>query len=227
MKKSKRSGTATKDSEKAERALSPYKFLSWLDNFVYIREGKTNLKVDEVNDNSDENDESDEVDSNYGENEEHTIADKNNVPMETVLSLEPLKRKVPSTKKTKRNKQAKKSSDNAKDSYLQDMEISVIKSLKDDLSKGSENKKEKELDSVDLFVHSLGADLKKLGEREYFMAQNEIRGVVFKYQMARFVREPLMTPPLADYLCSPNNQSLNFGNQRMEGFNRSYTSPTN
>ena len=119
--------------------------------------------MDEVNDNSDENDESDEVDSNYGENEEHTIADKNNVPMQTVLSLEPLKRKVPSTKNTKRNKQAKKSSDNAKDSYLQDMEISVIKSLKDDLSKGSENKKEKELDSVDLFVRSLGADLKKLG----------------------------------------------------------------
>ena len=35
-------------------------------------------------------------------------------------------------------------------------------------------KDEKELDSVDLFVRSLGADLKKLGGRECFMAQNEI-----------------------------------------------------
>ena len=86
------------------------------------------------------------------------------------------------------------------------------------MSKDNENKKEKELDYVDLFVRSIGADLKKLCERKYLMAQNEIRGVVLNYQMARFVREPLITQPL---------QSFNFGNHQMKGFNRSYTSPTN
>ena len=112
VKKSKRSGTATNDSEKAARALFPYKFFSWLDNFVYVRE---NLKVDEGNDICDG--ESDDVDRNYGETEANTIAKENNVPMETVLNPEPLKRKLPSTKNTQRNKQDKKS-DNAKDNYL-------------------------------------------------------------------------------------------------------------
>ena len=43
LKKSKKSGSSTKEGEKAEKALSDYRFLSWLDKFIYVREGKSNL----------------------------------------------------------------------------------------------------------------------------------------------------------------------------------------
>ena len=38
-----KSGALAREVQKAERALEEYKFLSWLDNFIYIREGRTNV----------------------------------------------------------------------------------------------------------------------------------------------------------------------------------------
>ena len=42
-KDAKRSGTSADVVERAERLFRPYSFLSWLDNYVQTREGRTNL----------------------------------------------------------------------------------------------------------------------------------------------------------------------------------------
>ena len=113
VKKAKTSGSSTKDEEKAENALDVYKFLFWLDNFVYIRESRTNIPVaraessddEAVNDldsQSDDEDESDVVDNDLVNTEvlsiSHTSA-SNSVSTSSSLqkkkkSKEPEKRKV-------------------------------------------------------------------------------------------------------------------------------------
>ena len=79
-KKAKKSGSSTQESEKAEKALEAYKFLFWLDKFIYIREGRSNVPRDNSfsNDDEDENDGyasneyfSDENQSDDEEKEDH------------------------------------------------------------------------------------------------------------------------------------------------------------
>ena len=45
-KKAKNSGSSTRESEKAEKALEDYKFLFWLGKFFYIQEGRSNVPRD-------------------------------------------------------------------------------------------------------------------------------------------------------------------------------------
>ncbi|XP_057302855.1 uncharacterized protein LOC130637019 [Hydractinia symbiolongicarpus] len=68
FKKSKKSGTSTKESEKAEKALELYKYLSWLDNFIYVREGRSNIYTDYSSD--EEGDEDTELPVDLTENED-------------------------------------------------------------------------------------------------------------------------------------------------------------
>ena len=79
-KKAKTSGSSTRESENAEKALEAYKFLFWLDKFIYIREGRSNVPRDNSfsNDDEDENDGyasneyfSDENQSDNEEKEDH------------------------------------------------------------------------------------------------------------------------------------------------------------
>ena len=56
-------------------------------------------------------------------------------------------------------------------------------------------------DDIDYFVKSLGADIRKLGEEEQHLARNEIRQVVFKYQMMRFQKR---RQPVPESLGSPS-----------------------
>jgi len=46
-KKAKKSGSSARESEKAEKALKVYKFLFWMDKFVYIRESRSNIPKDD------------------------------------------------------------------------------------------------------------------------------------------------------------------------------------
>ena len=128
----------------------------------------------------------------------------------------PFKRKASNIPPSQNKKLPKKS---AKESYMDDMELSLIKSLKDDLK--DDKKVEKQLDSIDLFVRSLGADLRALNQREFFMAKHEIQNVVFKYQMARFGRDPLCSPPSAGNFSSgsQHNQAFHFSSPQMDGYN--------
>ena len=214
MKKCNRSGSATKDVEKAERGLAIYNFLSWLDNFVYVREGKTNLKLDEDYDESDEasldqDNESIGDDNDYNEFYRYDNVEEKNESNDLDL-LESSVDLKPKQVKRKAKQQITKSKKSMKQDYLDDMELSLIKSLKEDLK--DHKKEEKDPDAVDLFVRSLGTDLRALNERDFFMAKYEIQSVVFKYQMTRFERETLVNSPSLSS-CSPsgyNSKVFNF-----------------
>lgn len=60
VKKTKKSGSSTQESERAEKALAMYKFLFWLDNFIYIREGRSNINSDGLNSEDEEEDDDDD-----------------------------------------------------------------------------------------------------------------------------------------------------------------------
>lgn len=181
LKKSRRSGAGTTDIEKVERALAPYKFLSWLDNFTYTRESKTNLDLSAKEDSILENEDEDgcgESDAVIDEDKPHD--NNSNDSNENFVRVNS---KLPNEKRKKR-KECHQSSD------LDQAKVLLIKSLKEDI----QNQKKhaiKELNPVDLFVSSLGADLKTLSERDFILAKHEIQNIVFKYQMARYGQEPV------------------------------------
>jgi len=188
------------DIVKVERALSPYKFLSWLDTFTYTRESKTNLNLstqdddydgkedDDANENSvfdngveDERGDSDAVigDDTLMEDE---VDEPSNNDNDCHKNSVPVKQKQPN-KKNRKRKECDKASE------IDQEEISLIKSLKEDLQ--NQKKSNEESSPVDFFVSSLGADLKTLNERDFILAKHEIQNIVFKYQMARFGQEVL------------------------------------
>ena len=215
VKDSSRSGVSKKEVEKAQRALQPYSFLFWLDNFIHIREGRTNLNelsqstVREASSDDENEEDKDPLpfsDSEVSENVDETDIDES--LSSAIISPEPKtkpsrvsqKRKAPLKPKEK-NETTKKS---AKSQYLDDMEISLIR----DLGKSIKNEpKQKELDGVDLYVRSLAVDLRKLSEHDYLMAKHEIQGVVFKYQMAQFDQQRALP------FIEPNNSNNNNGTQ--------------
>ena len=200
-KKAKKSGSSTRESEKAERALEAYKFFFWLDKFIYIREGRSNVPRDnsfsnedeDKNDGyasneyfSDENKSDDEEKEGHFENSRATsVISPTNSRASSIISptlpskknTTSSKRKVDTSNQAANNKKGKGS----KNENLDEMELNVLrdlgKTIKDD---------PKELDGIDMYVRSLAADLRKLSERDYFMVKHEIQGVLFKYQMAQF-----------------------------------------
>ena len=71
MKNVNRSGISRKEVEKAQKALELYNFLFWLDNFIYIRDGKTNVKETKQKEIS--SDAEDEEDDGEVETYEHEL----------------------------------------------------------------------------------------------------------------------------------------------------------
>ena len=198
-KKAKKSGSSTRESEKADKALEAYKFLFWLDKFIYIREGRSNVPRDNSfsNDDEDENDgyasneyfsdenQSDDEEKDHFENSRATsvISPTNSRASSITSPTLPSKKNTSSKRKAETSNQVanKKKGKGSKNEYLDEMELNVIrdlgKTIKDD---------PKELDGIDMYVRSLAADLSKLSERDYFMVKHKIQGVLSKYQMARF-----------------------------------------
>ena len=72
----------------------------------------------------------------------------------------------------------------AREDLLEDMEFSLIKNLNERVSNKRKAEETKEESKEDLFCRSLAADLKDLPCYERCLARNEIRNVVFKYQMS-------------------------------------------
>ena len=58
-----------------------------------------------------------------------------------------------------------------------------------DLSDSRKKRKTEEENVEDLFCKSLAADLKEMPLYERLNAKNEIRGIVFKYQMSVLARQ--------------------------------------
>ena len=80
LKKRNKSGTSTREFQKAERALDDYKFLSWLDNFIYVRESRTNVAQTVVDDEEGEREErkedSEESDIESTQVLDHSLKDR-------------------------------------------------------------------------------------------------------------------------------------------------------
>ena len=71
-----------------------------------------------------------------------------------------------------------------RENLLEDMEFSLIKNLNERVSNKRKAEETKEESKEDLFCRSLAADLKDLPCYERCLARNEIRNVIFKYQMS-------------------------------------------
>ena len=159
LKASKKSGTSADEVARAEKNFRPYQFLSWLDDFVQIREGRTNLPTDI--------DELEDEDSNYQPDDE-----------ENADNTETVERKKPNQFKTARGKKR-----TAKMSSSEETELQLFQTLSDRIA-AKTNVLEEE--SEDLFCKHLALDLKKLPDFEKLNAQHEIRNIMFRYQMKRF-----------------------------------------
>ena len=190
-----------------------------MDNFVYVREGRSNVPVnDDKSDISEDEEVLQEYDdqnseaSQSGEDEEEDLQntintsksssidvgkvnsnDTTKTSTSSFVSSTPLpvvkKRKNTSSDKTKietvNKKKSAKIGKGTKNEYLEEMELNLIR----DLGKSMKNDEPKVVDEIDLYTRSLAADLRKLTERQYFMAKHEIQGVIFKYQMARLGKD--------------------------------------
>ena len=191
MKDSNRSGTSTEAASKAQRAFQSYAFLSWLDDFMQIRQGKNNLSTQE-------NDQ-DVNDINEGGLGETSIEDDDHGDTDT----EP----IPTVKNSKRARPSKQKK--PQETLMDNMEMSLIRDLSKEIS---QKKTERVDDKEDLFAKSIAADLKDMPPFERMNAKNEIRNILFKYQMAAFSKQvPVFphqarTPQTQGNVVNPINQ---------------------
>jgi len=172
-----------------------YRFLFWLDNFIYVREGRTNIQKTCSSDEEDEDDyeltldnelDNDVIDQESDNEVDHSMNER---IASSFTSPDPpqkpssKRQSGPTTGKSKLNKEATSRSKRSKSEYLDEMEMNLIR----DLGKSVKNDtKEKEPDEIDVYVKSLAVDLRKLSERDYFIVKHEFQGILFKYQMAQF-----------------------------------------
>ena len=183
LKKLQRSGAGLRDVTKSENELHQYDFLQWIDNFIRQRTAKSNLPSSDVDEDSiDLNSERDEINEDYdfSDNEEED-ADEERV--------ERLQKKHQQSIPIKEKPKIASSKSNVAPSKLKkhpgemaDMQLALMKSIQKDMEF---EKKEKKEDDIDLFVKSLGAELRKLDEIDICLAKHELSNTIFKFQMSK------------------------------------------
>ena len=77
----------------------------------------------------------------------------------------------------------------ARENLLEDMEFSVIKNLSENVSKKRKTVNSIEETKEDLFCKAISADLKDLPPYERCIAKNEIRNIMFKFQMSVMTKQ--------------------------------------
>jgi len=202
-----RSGTSMKALEKAENALSQYKFMNWMNGFIQPRDGRTNIKsINYINEETtnqeevhedfesldEEDDLLDDMDRKNPEQEEQRTPDSEKVSREGPPKPKKIKKKVQGA---------------AKDALLEEMEFSLISKINSRMSERGKNEKEgndkKEPDNEDIFCQALALDLKQLPIYERCIAKHELRNVLYKHQMS--IMERQMRPcPLYNGQNNPN-----------------------
>ena len=126
LKLSKKSGTSAEAVLKAEKNFKPYQFLVWLDEFLQLRKGKTNLtsctNIEDLDGVDDVAEELPAEDFNPGDSEEEEenggfVVDNEETPREAIVGKQ--QRKAKSYPKKRAREEA----------LISEMEFSVIKSL--------------------------------------------------------------------------------------------------
>ena len=181
LKETNKSGTSAEAVLKAEKAFCPYGFMRLLDDFVQRRD---NLPAKGPN-----NEEEDDKDEEFirttedvpspNDEEEHlnstAYASEQTDPVKSSAKV--------SSKSGKKQRSGIKGT--PRENLMEDMEFSLIKNLNDRISgKRKADDQTNEETNEDLFCKSLAADLKELPPYERCMAKNEMRNILFKYQMS-------------------------------------------
>ena len=168
LKDAKKSGTSADVVEKAERLFKPYSFLSWLDNYVQAREGRTNIPRNGAQEEV-------EIDA---------MATAENRPEEEEVEEQSLIEEPPKLSRKMAGKKRPQMSQSSKDAHMNEMEFSLMNSLRETIAERRKQTSQKEDDADDLFCRTLASELKELPNMAKCMAKNEIRNVIFKYQMS-------------------------------------------
>ena len=204
-----KSGSESQAAMKAERALNVYMFLSWIDNFTYVRKSRTNVRtVNHADTVREEGEDFDSEEESTDESEEESGSEDVNESSETVdmniskansslvvnnnaaiSSSTPLPLTTPPLPSKANRGQTKRNTHS-----LNAAESGIPKKL----TKMGKGTKSAYMDEMELNIirdlgksikndsRSLAADLRKLSELEYLIVKHEIRGVLFNHQMARF-----------------------------------------
>lgn len=235
FKEANRSGTSTKALEKTEKALDQYKFFNWMDGFIQPRDGRTNIKsTADTNDRTEKENEEPIMSQNREEDENDYQCDQPPSQREERASDSdkepPTEDPLPENEAPSKPKKGKKRIQGAaKDTLLEEMEFSLISKMNARMSEREKRQREgknnkKELDSEDVFCQGLAMDLKQLPMYERCMAKNEMRNVLYKYQIAHMERQmrpynsyhnvhqnpstiPPVTPTSSNLIGSPMQQS--------------------
>ena len=208
------SGTSTEAVSKAQKALQPYEFLKWLDGFMQTRQGRSNLPIKR------QSTEEEKLPFDYEEFSELSpamVTTSEGDPFDAAPDITEQDEQPPTVVKKSANTAAGNTINNtgkkkragikgsARESLMEDMEFSLIRTLQDKVS----NKRKADEDTIkeesneDLFCKSLAADLKELPPYEKCIAKNEIRNIFCKYQMSAMNKQQnqqviLQTPVQAE-----------------------------
>ena len=172
MKDARKLSTSAAAVEKAERTLAPYHFLGWLDTFIQEREGRKALVQSHKNeDNFDiislgshekglDLDDTEDVGEHFNRHKDkHTVKKRPYI--------------IAPNKKT----------------YINFKEFPQQKRLKENTAEKRKMASDGDDDADEMFCKLLVMELKGLPPIERCMAKNEIRNVVFNYQMASLRQE--------------------------------------
>lgn len=233
MKDANKSGTSSAVVAKAEKALQQYDFMVWLDSFVQAREGRNNLpaRIEEPANNNSLDSEYVPVDEDYSNmynsqaNESDIVQDHQNTEvfdMHVSTPQQPAdnpeqnggKLSSKSEDEIRVNKKRTGVRGAARDALLDDLEFSLINKMNNHMDKREKRrvtKDHKSDDNEEVFCKSLALDLKELPLYEKYLAKQEMRNVIFKYQMAVMSKNhPSVSPVQHPFLNQPTsyNQSL-------------------
>ena len=179
LKDSNRPGSSSDVASKAQKAFQTYIFLSWLDDFLQIRQGRNNLPAHTTSDqefSNELNEESVEEATGNFEEEENDYTDYQYNESQSA---------VPVVKKSKKAKMGTEKKKNLpQETLMVNMEMSLIRDLSTQVSQPVHLD-----DNEDLFGRSISAGLRDLPDFERMMAKNEIRNVLFKYLVSAYNKQ--------------------------------------
>ena len=170
-----KSGNSADVVVQAEKALNSYKFLSWLDEFIQVRQGRSNLPRSQIYADS----------PGSAVNEIETWERDEDLESENNENIEKDGENENESKKSRPiNNKKRKLSDTARGSLLEEMEYSVCSDIKSLIKVKKESSKQEVVeDSEDLFCKTIASELKALPPYEKIMAKHEIRNVISKFEM--------------------------------------------
>eukprot|EP00112_Aurelia_sp_Birch-Aquarium-sp1_P009320 Seg2053.12 transcript_id=Seg2053.12/GoldUCD/mRNA.D3Y31 product="hypothetical protein" protein_id=Seg2053.12/GoldUCD/D3Y31 len=191
LKKANRSGTSSVAVEKAKNDLEPYKFFSWIDDFLKPRNTKSNVQEGDQESVAShvstlEDPEEGIFDSDEDINDtERVVEHEDEVRHDERQTFE--KDIEPPVKKRKQSKEQKGKSNPSKLSPIEEKQLRLMEEMERDIlndRRSQEGAKAK--DAVDTFCDSLASELRQFSERERCIIKHEINNVILKFQMAKF-----------------------------------------